>query len=119
MGELSLGNHTLQGVRLPAIDLSAIAKACGGTVDGILGVDLLEQLGIAAPRLSLEFTSFATRSRGFEPPLVHQALKDVTYFSELQELPKASEFGLTRQLEAKTDFLLAHRTESPAKSTNL
>jgi len=34
-------------------------------------------------------------------------------------LPKASEFGLTRQLEAKTDFLLAHRTESPAKSTNL
>jgi len=113
MGELSLGNHTLQGVRLPAIDLSAIAKACGGTVDGILGVDLL------APRLSLEFTSFATRSRGFESPLVHQALKDVTYFSELQELPKASEFGLTRQLEAKTDFLLAHRTESPAKSTNL
>jgi ketosteroid isomerase-like protein len=46
IGELSLGNHTLQGVRLPAIDLSAIAKACGGTVDGILGVDLLEQLGV-------------------------------------------------------------------------
>ncbi len=46
IGELSLGNHTLQGVRLPAIDLSVIAKACGGTVDGILGVDLLEQLGV-------------------------------------------------------------------------
>lgn len=46
IGELSLGNHTLQGARLPAIDLSAIAKACGGTVDGILGVDLLEQLGL-------------------------------------------------------------------------
>jgi len=46
IGELSLGNHTLQGVRLPAIDLSAIAKACSGTVDGILGVDLLEQLGV-------------------------------------------------------------------------
>lgn len=46
IGELSLGNHTLQRVRLPAIDLSAIAKACGGTVDGILGVDLLEQLGV-------------------------------------------------------------------------
>jgi ketosteroid isomerase-like protein len=46
IGELSLGNHTLQGVRLPAIDLSAIAKACRGTVDGILGVDLLEQLGV-------------------------------------------------------------------------
>jgi ketosteroid isomerase-like protein len=46
IGELSLGNHILQGVKLPAIDLSAIAKACGGTVDGILGVDLLEQLGV-------------------------------------------------------------------------
>ena len=46
ISELSLGNHILQGVTLPAIDLSAIAKACGGTVDGILGVDLLEQLGV-------------------------------------------------------------------------
>jgi ketosteroid isomerase-like protein len=41
-----MGNHILHGVRLPAIDLSAIAKACGGAVDGILGVDLLEQLGV-------------------------------------------------------------------------
>ena len=47
IGELSLGNHILQGVKLPAIDLSAIAKTCGGTVDGILGVDLLEQLGVS------------------------------------------------------------------------
>jgi ketosteroid isomerase-like protein len=46
IGELSLGNHILQGVKLPAIDLSTIAKACGGAVDGILGVDLLEQLGV-------------------------------------------------------------------------
>jgi ketosteroid isomerase-like protein len=46
IGELSLGNHILLGVKLPAIDLSAIAKACGGEVDGILGVDLLEQLGV-------------------------------------------------------------------------
>jgi len=46
ISELSLGNHIVLGVKLPAIDLSAIAKACGGEVDGILGVDLLEQLGI-------------------------------------------------------------------------
>jgi ketosteroid isomerase-like protein len=45
--ELSLGNHTLRGVRLPAIDLTAIAKACGGPLDGILGVDLLERLGVS------------------------------------------------------------------------
>lgn len=46
IGELTLGSHSLRGVRLPAIDLSAIAKACGGPLDGILGVDLLEQLGV-------------------------------------------------------------------------
>ena len=46
IAELSLGNHTLRGVRLPAIDLTAIAKSCGGPLDGILGVDLLEQLGV-------------------------------------------------------------------------
>jgi len=46
ISELTLGSHSLRGVRLPAIDLTAIAKACGGPLDGILGVDLLEQLGV-------------------------------------------------------------------------
>jgi len=46
IGELSLGSHSLRAIKLPAIDLSAIAKACGGPLDGILGVDLLEQLGV-------------------------------------------------------------------------
>jgi len=46
IGELSLGSHSLHAVTLPAIDLSAIAKTCGGPLDGILGVDLLEQLGV-------------------------------------------------------------------------
>lgn len=46
VNELSLGGHHLQNLKLPAIDLSAIAKACGGPIDGILGVDLLEQLGV-------------------------------------------------------------------------
>jgi ketosteroid isomerase-like protein len=44
--ELSLGTHVIRNVRLPAIDLSAISKACGGRLDGILGVDLLEQLAV-------------------------------------------------------------------------
>jgi ketosteroid isomerase-like protein len=46
VNELSLGGHHLQNLKLPAIDLSAIAKACGGEIDGILGVDLLERLGV-------------------------------------------------------------------------
>jgi len=43
---LKLGNHVLREVTLPAIDLTALAKACGGPLDGVLGVDLLEQLGV-------------------------------------------------------------------------
>ena len=44
--ELSLGNHRLKDLRLPAIDLSPIGKACGGRIDGILGVDLLDRMGV-------------------------------------------------------------------------
>ena len=43
---LKLGSHILRNVTLPAIDLSALAKACGAPLDGVLGVDLLEQLGV-------------------------------------------------------------------------
>lgn len=46
LAELSLGSHRLRNLKLPAIDLGAIAKACGGPIDGILGVDLLEQLDV-------------------------------------------------------------------------
>jgi hypothetical protein len=44
--ELALGSHRLKDLRLPAIDLSPIGKACGGRVDGILGVDLLDKMGV-------------------------------------------------------------------------
>lgn len=44
--ELVLGSHRLRDLRLPAIDLSPIGKACGGRVDGILGVDLLDKMGV-------------------------------------------------------------------------
>ncbi len=44
--EIELGKHKLLDVKLPAIDLSPIGKACGGQIDGILGVDLLDQMGV-------------------------------------------------------------------------
>jgi hypothetical protein len=43
--ELSLGKHRLRDLKLPAIDLSPIGNACGGPIDGILGVDLLDRVG--------------------------------------------------------------------------
>src|SRR6267378_410458 len=44
--EFTLGAHRLKDLKLPAIDLSPIGKACGGQIDGILGVDLLDKLGV-------------------------------------------------------------------------
>jgi Domain of unknown function (DUF4440)/Aspartyl protease len=44
--EFTLGKHTLRDIKLPAIDLSPIGAACGGPVDGILGVDLLDKMGV-------------------------------------------------------------------------
>lgn len=45
--QVELGTHKLRDLKLPAIDLSPISKACGGQVDGILGVDLLDQMGMS------------------------------------------------------------------------
>src|SRR5215470_16100028 len=44
--ELALGTHRLRVLKLPAIDLSPIGKACGSQIDGILGVDLLDRMGV-------------------------------------------------------------------------
>lgn len=45
LGEVVIGSTKLIGLKLPAIDLSAVGKACGKKIDGILGVDLLAKLG--------------------------------------------------------------------------
>src|SRR6266849_2256324 len=44
--DLALGGHHLRDLKLPAIDLSPIGNACGGPIDGILGVDLLDKMGV-------------------------------------------------------------------------
>lgn len=44
--ELRVGNHRLRELKLPAIDLSPIGNACGGPIDGIFGVDLMDRMGV-------------------------------------------------------------------------
>jgi len=44
--ELTFGEHTLRNLKLPAIDLSPIGNSCGRKIDGILGVDLLDRMGV-------------------------------------------------------------------------
>jgi len=66
--EVELGTHKLRDLKLPAIDLSAIGKACGGQIDGILGVDLLDQMGMTIDlkrRIAVPAQSLAQSN---EPP---------------------------------------------------
>ena len=44
--EILFGDHRLHDLQLPAIDLSPIGNACGGKIDGILGVDLLDKMRV-------------------------------------------------------------------------
>jgi hypothetical protein len=45
ISEVVVGRTKIVGLKLPAIDLSAIGNACGRKIDGILGVDLLAKIG--------------------------------------------------------------------------
>ncbi len=45
LGDLAIGQHHFRNLHLTAVDLSAIGLACGRQVDGILGIDLLSQMG--------------------------------------------------------------------------
>ena len=42
--ELAIGRRRLRNLSLPAFDLAPVGRACGGRIDGFLGVDLLEAL---------------------------------------------------------------------------
>lgn len=45
ISDLKVGDHHFIDLKLPAIDLSAIGRACGRQIDGIFGIDLLSRLG--------------------------------------------------------------------------
>jgi hypothetical protein len=46
MSDFSVGEHHLINLRLLAVDLTSLERSCGKRVDGVLGVDLIAQLGL-------------------------------------------------------------------------
>src|SRR6266850_699040 len=87
--ELTLGSHHLRDLKLPAIDLSPIGNACGGPIDGILGVDLLEKMSVTID-LKRQVASLGADS---DPKVVYAEMETsmqpcVTAFNE----GKATEF---------------------------
>ena len=58
---LTLGNHQIRNLKLPAIDLSPIGNAGGGKIDGLFGVDLMEKMGVKLD-FERELASFKPQS---------------------------------------------------------
>jgi ketosteroid isomerase-like protein len=46
LDDLIIGSQHLKNLRLAAIDLSSMQQACGKRIDGVLGANLLEKLGM-------------------------------------------------------------------------
>ena len=46
IAELAVGSRAIRNIRVPAIDLGRISAACGHPVEGILGADLIQKLGL-------------------------------------------------------------------------
>jgi len=75
VADLAIGQQHFRDLRLPAADLSAIGRACGRSIDGILGIDLLGRLGANLdlkgpnPRLLVETDNFQARVAEMERQL--------------------------------------------------
>ena len=72
---LAVGQTVVAELKLPAIDLSAIGKACGRRIDGILGIDLLAKIG-ATVDLKRQLLRIATTDDQREAELVAEMQQD-------------------------------------------
>ena len=72
---LEVGRTKFVELKLPAIDLSAIGKACGRKIDGILGVDLLGKIG-ATVDLKRQLLRISTVEDTHEAELVSEMQRD-------------------------------------------
>lgn len=70
-----VGRTKVAKLTLPAIDLSAIGKACGRKIDGILGADLLQKIG-AAVDLKRQILHVTTADEVHEAQLASEMQRD-------------------------------------------
>ena len=73
--DLEVGRTKVAKLTLPAIDLSAIGKACGRKIDGILGADLLQKIG-AAVDLKRQILHVTTADEVREAQLASEMQRD-------------------------------------------
>src|SRR5215470_1108525 len=89
--ELVFGEHHLRRLQLPAIDLSPIGNACGGKIDGILGVDLLDKMGVT---IDLKRRVASVNSVPASPTAAYKQMEeDMHHCTSAFEAGNAAELG--------------------------
>jgi hypothetical protein len=84
MSDFRIGEHHLVNLRLLAVDLSPLERSCGKRVDGVLGVDLISQLG-----LTIDVKNHVATLAG-------SARTEETQFAELHQQQMACEQAFNR-----------------------
>jgi len=74
--EMRIGSYRLVGLKMLAIDLSALGKNCGRRIDGILGADLLEKMG-ATIDFKRQVAHFMTTAERHDEKLIAEAKQDM------------------------------------------
>ena len=90
--EVIIGSTKLTNLKLPAVDLSAIGKACGRKLDGILGVDLLAKLG-ATIDLKKQTVHLTTLSEEHAAELAAEMHKEMHHCLEAFNTSDEQAFG--------------------------
>ncbi len=76
LDHLTVGNTKLVKLEMLAIDLSAIGKACGRKIDGVLGMDLLAKLG-ATIDMKRQLMHVATASEAHNHATVEEMMGEM------------------------------------------
>jgi Domain of unknown function (DUF4440)/Aspartyl protease len=91
IAEFWLGSHRLRNLKLPAIDLSPIGIACGGPVDGVLGVDLLDRMAVT---IDLRRQIASLGAEVADPKVIYAEMQSGMHTCmDAFEQGKAAEFG--------------------------
>jgi ketosteroid isomerase-like protein len=107
IADLSVGEHHFRNLKLPAIDLSAIGRACGRQLDGIFGIDLLRQLGA-----SVDLHEHTARLLvGSEQEQIRVAEFDKRVISCEEAFNRADESALSDCLDPKVVVFTAGRKD--------
>jgi hypothetical protein len=86
--EVVIDNTKLIGLKLPAVDPSAVGRACGRKIDGILGVDLLAKRGATIDmkrQIAHVGTASAARADTLTADMQHEMHRCLEAFNESDE----------------------------------